>query len=258
VLGPRQTALQAGEIVTAIHVPAPDDRGVSDFLKLGARHYLVISIAMVASVIHVDDEARVSRAGVAVGACSPVARRLPALEARLIGRRAGDGIGRRAGGQRPRCAEPDQRRARHGRVSPGRRLDAGAAHAGALRGRAAMTLARTVLETEGRGRHGAGRLHAERPGGERGGRPDAALSAVLRDTLGLTGTKVGCDAGDCGACTVLVDGEAICACMVPAGRLDGVTVETVEGLGRDGRRRGCRPRSCGTGRRSAASARRAC
>jgi CO/xanthine dehydrogenase FAD-binding subunit len=61
----------------------------SDFLKLGARHYLVISIAMVSAVIHVDDEGHVSRAGVAVGACSPVARRLPALEARLVGRSDG-------------------------------------------------------------------------------------------------------------------------------------------------------------------------
>ena len=86
VLGPRRTALEPGEIVTAVHVPAPDERGASDFLKLGARHYLVISIAMVSAVIHVDDEGHVSRAGVAVGACSPVARRLPALEARLIGR----------------------------------------------------------------------------------------------------------------------------------------------------------------------------
>jgi CO/xanthine dehydrogenase FAD-binding subunit len=89
VLGPRRTALEAGEIVTAVHVPALAERGVSDFLKLGARHYLVISIAMVSAVIHVNDEGRVSRAGVAVGACSPVARRLPALEARLIGRSDG-------------------------------------------------------------------------------------------------------------------------------------------------------------------------
>jgi CO/xanthine dehydrogenase FAD-binding subunit len=92
VLGPRKTALGAGEIVTAIHVAGPQDRGVADFLKLGARHYLVISIAMVAAVIHVDDGARVSRAGVAVGSCSPVAMRLPALEAKLIGRSAGDGL----------------------------------------------------------------------------------------------------------------------------------------------------------------------
>jgi CO/xanthine dehydrogenase FAD-binding subunit len=86
VLGPRRTALEPDEIVTAVHVPAPGERGASDFLKLGARHYLVISIAMVSAVVHVDGTGRVSRVGVAVGACSPVARRLPALEARLIGK----------------------------------------------------------------------------------------------------------------------------------------------------------------------------
>ena len=91
VLGPRQTALGPGEMVTALHVPDVKERGASDFLKLGARHYLVISIAMVSAVVHVDDGGRVSRAGVAVGACSPVARRLPALEAKLLGRKPGDG-----------------------------------------------------------------------------------------------------------------------------------------------------------------------
>lgn len=61
-------------------------------------------------------------------------------------------------------------------------------------------------------------------------KPMQRLTEVLRETLGLTGTKVGCDAGDCGACTVLLDGAPVCACMVPAGRLDGARVETVEGL----------------------------
>ena len=58
----------------------------------------------------------------------------------------------------------------------------------------------------------------------------ARLSKVLRDDLGATGVKVGCDAGDCGACTVLLDGEAVCSCMVPLGRVEGRAVETVEGL----------------------------
>ena len=62
------------------------------------------------------------------------------------------------------------------------------------------------------------------------------LSRVLREDLGLTGTKVGCDAGDCGACTVLMDGRQVCACLVPTAQADGCAITTVEGLAdQDGR-----------------------
>lgn len=61
------------------------------------------------------------------------------------------------------------------------------------------------------------------------------LSLVLREDLGLTGTKVGCDAGDCGACTVLIDGQQVCACLTPVGACEGKSIETVEGLAKDGR-----------------------
>ena len=60
--------------------------------------------------------------------------------------------------------------------------------------------------------------------------PLRRLSRTLRDDLGLTGTKVGCDAGDCGACTVLLDGDPVCACLVAAAQADGCAITTVEGL----------------------------
>jgi carbon-monoxide dehydrogenase small subunit/xanthine dehydrogenase small subunit len=66
------------------------------------------------------------------------------------------------------------------------------------------------------------------PGGRR-------LLDVLRDDLGLTGTKEGCGEGECGACSVILDGEVVDSCLVPVGQADGCAVRTVEGLGRDGR-----------------------
>src|SRR6516162_3690488 len=60
--------------------------------------------------------------------------------------------------------------------------------------------------------------------------PAERLSRVLREYLGLTGTKVGCDAGDCGACTVLLDGEPVCSCLMAAAQAEGHEITTVEGL----------------------------
>jgi aldehyde oxidoreductase len=64
--------------------------------------------------------------------------------------------------------------------------------------------------------------------------PVERLSNVLRQTLGLTGTKVGCDTGDCGACTVLLDGAPVCSCLVSAAQVEGREVTTVEGLANRG------------------------
>lgn len=65
--------------------------------------------------------------------------------------------------------------------------------------------------------------------------PGALLIEVLRDTLALTGTKQGCDGGECGACTVLVDGRPRLACCTLAVQVEGHAVETVEGQARQGR-----------------------
>ena len=60
--------------------------------------------------------------------------------------------------------------------------------------------------------------------------PDQTLLDVLRDELQLTGTKEGCGSGDCGACSVTVDGRLVCACLVLAAEAEGHAVETIEGM----------------------------
>ena len=85
VLGNRRTARAPDELLTGIVVPHRSARARSVFTKLGSRRYLVIAITMVALVLDVDASGRVIGAGVAVGSCSACARRLAALEARLLG-----------------------------------------------------------------------------------------------------------------------------------------------------------------------------
>ena len=85
IVGNRKTLRRPGEILSQIFVPRAVENAASTFLKLGARRYLVISIAMVAAVIRMDSDGRVTAARVAIGSCSVVARRLPDLEHALIG-----------------------------------------------------------------------------------------------------------------------------------------------------------------------------
>lgn len=74
------------------------------------------------------------------------------------------------------------------------------------------------------------RLYVNGSAREFTGAPAKRLADVLRDDFGLTGTKIGCNAGDCGACTVMLDGKQVCACLTPAAQAEGKPIVTVEGL----------------------------
>ena len=84
--GARRTDRAEDELLTAVHVPEASGTGGGHFLKLGARRYLVISIAMTAARLEIAPDGTLSTAAIAVGACSPVAVRLAALEQALTGR----------------------------------------------------------------------------------------------------------------------------------------------------------------------------
>ena len=60
--------------------------------------------------------------------------------------------------------------------------------------------------------------------------PIRPLAHILRDDLGFTGTKIGCDAGDCGACTISLNGQSVCSCLTPIAQVKGSEIITVEGL----------------------------
>ena len=92
VTGNRRTVRARDEIVTGISIPKPAEGTTSSFLKLGARHYLVISIVMTAGVLEPAPDGTVSSLRLAVGSCSAVARRLDALEDALRGRPIDPGL----------------------------------------------------------------------------------------------------------------------------------------------------------------------
>jgi CO/xanthine dehydrogenase FAD-binding subunit len=93
IVGNRKTVRRPDEILASVIVPRTLDDASSVFLKLGARRYLVISIAMVAAVVKMDGSGRVTEARVAVGSCSAAARRLTTLERALVGAPARTGLG---------------------------------------------------------------------------------------------------------------------------------------------------------------------
>jgi carbon-monoxide dehydrogenase medium subunit len=245
--GVRKTTLAADEILLDISWPAlsPSERGT--FLKLGLRKTQAISVVNGAAVVGFDD-GRVQAARITFGSVAPTIIRAPEAERFLKGQTLSEPVIVEAAQLARQAAKPigDVRspanyRAEMIEVLTLRMLRS--LQAGAERADWPAQPAQLWGKTGGRfpAGSGAGLTHSVegnepiettvngQPYTLRGANDDTLLH-LLREAVGLTGTKEGCGEGECGACTVYLDGIAVMACLVPAPRAHGAQIVTVEGL----------------------------
>jgi carbon-monoxide dehydrogenase medium subunit len=238
--GFRQTVMRPDELLREIRIPATPTNTRGLFVKLGLRRAQAISVIDFALLVTLDGD-RVAAARIALGSLAPTVIRAPGAEAYLAGKRL-DAV---------TCAEA------------GRLAVADAAPIDDLRGSARYRRATlAALVADGLARIAEGRhverwmappvlLETQRETVQATSAPfdgaiattingrdytltgDAArktLLNALREDAGLTGTKEGCAEGECGACTVWLNGQAVMACLVPAAQAHGARITTIEGL----------------------------
>ncbi len=250
--GVRRTAVAPDEMVTDIAFPAlgAHQRGI--FLKAGLRRANAIALVNAAVVLTMNGST-VSAARIALGSVAPTIIRAPEAEQALLGKVLSDEGIAEAADLAAQVAAPisdvrsgaEYRRAA-ARVLVHRALAAlrdGDRHG--TGGRAAPML---WGKSNGRFPHWAGTSLCHHDGGPEiiecvvngkqmliPGAGGKRLLDMLREDLQLTGTKEGCGEGECGACTVFMDGIAVLACLVPAPRAHGTQLITIEGMARDGK-----------------------
>jgi xanthine dehydrogenase iron-sulfur cluster and FAD-binding subunit A len=249
IKGFRRTNLAVGEIVAGLVIPVVEGDRRSLFAKVGLRRAQAISVVHAAVTLHVGPAGECTGAAIALGSVAPMVIRATEAEERLVGTDLDDAS----------IAEAASLAREHG--SPIDDVRASATYRAEV---VEVTLARMLRALRsgstpefdpmpslwGRSRDGSfeARPRVELTGGEaievtvngvptRGATaPTQTLLDWLRDQRGpsgewLGGTKEGCAEGECGACTVQLDGIAVMACLVPAGRAAGCSVTTIEGIG---------------------------
>jgi len=241
--GFRQVDLAPDEMLTRISLPALGPHQEGAFIKLGLRRAQAISVVSVAAVLAWDEARRtVRQVAISLGAVAPVIVRATAAEAALVGQGLTDAVIADAARLALQAASPidDVRADAEYRAAMVETLTAriltqirdGHARAGWIEqpvllrghtdGRWPVTQAERPLGTDDPSTHVNGAQVTLAPG------------MTLLDSLrleGYVGVKEGCAEGECGACTVFLDGMAVMACLVPAERAAGSEIVTVEGLG---------------------------
>jgi xanthine dehydrogenase iron-sulfur cluster and FAD-binding subunit A len=248
--GVRRTAMRPGEIMADIRfTPLDEPAGRGMFIKLGLRRAQAISVVNVAVVLHFDGEA-IAGASIAQGAVAPTIITSPEAEAYLIGKSLDDAVIDRAAELAAGAATPisdirgtAEYRRDMIRVLTRRALRA--IHTGEER---------SDLPDDPVMLWGPGEARVREPLAEGlvhrddepivttvNGQPytihganHKTLLRMLREDAGLIGTKEGCAEGECGACTVFLDGTAVMSCLVAAPRAHGAEITTIEGLAHDG------------------------
>ena len=248
--GVRKTALAADEMLVDISFPALGQSERGTFVKLGLRKTQAISLVNASIVIDFDGNA-VRTARITLGSVAPTIVRALDAESFMVGKTLSEETIREAAELAIRAAKPisDVRspadyRADMVRVLTTRALlqlrdeteraewpERPAMLWGKTNGHFPTGVIATVTHTAGGDEPIStiinGRQHTIK------GANDQTLLYMLREAVGLTGTKEGCGEGECGACTVYLDGMAVMACLVPAPRAHGSNIVTIEGLARD-------------------------
>ncbi|RME88651.1 MAG: hypothetical protein D6770_06455 [Anaerolineae bacterium] len=242
--GVRKTVMRPDEMLVDIAFPAMKEGQRGTFIKLALRRAQAISVVNAAVVLSMDG-ARVREAAITLGAVAPTIIHAPEAEAFLRGKELSEEVIAQAARLTAQAARPIDdvrgsaayRRAMVEVITRRglRALREGQEQAGVPRdpvllwGRDSASAARRPVSAK----HDEGSVIRTKINGKEytfTGGHDKTLLRLLREDAGLTGTKEGCAEGECGACTVFLDGKAVMACLVPAPRAHEAEIVTVEGL----------------------------
>ena len=219
------TALEANEILTEVRFPAPPKDSAWSVLEISRRHGDFAIAGIVAGLALDPDRQVIAQARMVYFGVGPTPIRVKAAEDALIGQ-AAVRAGLRSGGAKRQAGHRSQQRySCERRIPPCRRGDLDQARAPR---RAAETRKKLMATTR------TVKVRVNGVAYEQTVEARKTLVDFLREDVGLTGTNVGCEHGVCGACTILMNGEAVRSCIMLAAQADGAELMTVEGLAKPG------------------------